>query len=217
MAELVARDPKAAYLESLRWRHDSLKQQLDAAQKQMEELNRNEASLTLQLRAVEQLLAVEVAEEPNGVGLQVGALPAPDTLEPGSLSAATSADHREGWDAAEDQTTIDWSVWGPKARRIYVAAAQALRDAGVPLHYRVLADEVQKQVPLSGADAGATLIAHMHRAQEIFPRLGRGIYGLRGMTTSDSPSKASAPIGRLAGRVRRTRRRRTQSVGGRSK
>src|SRR5437899_1849486 len=119
MAELEARDPKATYVESLRWRHDSLKQQLDAAQKQIEELNRNEASLTLQLRAVEQLLAVEVAEEPNGVELQVGALPAPDTLELRQLSAATSADHREGWDASEDQATIDWSVWGPKARRIY--------------------------------------------------------------------------------------------------
>jgi HB1, ASXL, restriction endonuclease HTH domain len=217
MAEVVARDPKVTYLESLRWRHDSLKQQLDAAQKQIEELNRKEAGLTLQLRAVEQLLAVEVAEESNGVEWQGSPLPAPDALEVGSPAAATPADNREDGNAPEDQGTIDWSIWGPKARRIYVAAAQALREAGVPLHYRVLADEVQKQVPLSGADAGATLIAHMHRAQEIFPRLGRGIYGLRGMTASDSPRKESAVIGRPAGRVRRTRRRRTQPVGGKSK
>ncbi len=220
MPEVVARDPKALYLESLRWRHDSLKQQLDAAQKQMDELNRNEASLTLQLRAVEQLLAVEVAEEPNGSrGLegQASTPPAGAGPELESLSVPTAADHLDGGNSAEDQGTIDWSIWGPKARRIYVAAAQALRDAGVPLHYRVLADEVQKQVPLSGADAGATLIAHMHRAQEVFPRLGRGIYGLRGMTTSDSTGKEPAPIGRPGGRVRRTRRRRTQSVGGRGK
>src|SRR5713226_5706269 len=188
--------PEILYVESLRWRQSWLRAELDSVQGRIEDLNREEATLTVQLRAVEQLLSVEQIQMSNGVQ----AAPSHHLLR----ASAEPTDKEEGssMPSAEDDQAVDWSVFGPKSRKIYVATANVLREAGVPLHYRVLADEVQKQVPLAGADAGATLIAHMHRAQEIFPRLGRGIYGLRGMTTSGSPRKASAPIGRPAGRVR---------------
>jgi hypothetical protein len=82
-------------------------------------------------------------------------------------------------------------------------------DAGVPLHYRVLAEHVREKVPLSGADPGATLIAHLHRAQEIFPRVGRGIYGIAGMVNRASVEHAraqpSVPARKRRQRVRRRR------------
>jgi hypothetical protein len=96
---------------------------------------------------------------------------------------------RHGPDPDSNGVVLDFSSWGPKSRAIYITAAEVIREAGVPLHYRVLAEEVQKQVALSGVDPGATLIAHLNRAREIFPRVGRGIYGLEGVTASAAPTE----------------------------
>jgi hypothetical protein len=198
--------PEILYVESLRWRQSWLRAELDSVQGRIEDLNREEATLTVQLRAVEQLLSVEQIQMSNGVQ----AAPS-HHLE---RASAEPTDKAEGSStpSAEDDQAVDWSVFGPKSRKIYVATANVLREAGVPLHYRVLADEVQKQVPLAGTDPGATLIAHLHRAQHLFPRIARGVYGLGGakVATTEGPTEATAEVP-VTRRVRRKTARRRRS------
>jgi hypothetical protein len=195
MAQVIHPEPEQVYVESLQWRREDLQTKLAAVGFQVAALTREEAELRLQLRAVDQLLAAEGASSPEGGGSVHLA------TENNDVPVSVGGDRQSGADASPD-----FSAWGPKARAIYAAAAHAIGDAAVPLHYRVLAEEVQKSVPLSGVDPGATLIAHLHRAQDIFPRVGRGIYGLRGMVAaSEVASRNSTPV-----RRRRKTRRRTK-------
>lgn len=178
--------PEAIYLESLRWRHDWLKTELTTVQARIQDLSRQEASLTVQLRAVEQLLSLEP--------VQRAAWPAEPSSGPSPARArANGTDSVVTTPAALEPAEVDWSAFGPKSRMIYMAAADVLREAGVPLHYRALAEEVQKQVPLAGTDPGATLIAHLHRAGQLFPRMGRGIYGLAASTPGAASQGAASP------------------------
>ena len=184
------------YVESLRWRCGDLQAKLQVVSSQIASLTRDESELRQQLRAVEQLLAAE------------GASPTESKGSIGHASKNTNGSVSATGDGHEtDADSLDFSSWGPKARGIYVAAAQAIADAAIPLHYRVLAEEVQKKVPLSGVDPGATLIAHLHRAQHIFPRVGRGVYGLQGMVAATATAKASpsTPVRRRRKTRRRTR------------
>jgi len=206
----IAREPnpEILYVESLRWRQSWLRAELDSVQGRIEDLNREEATLTVQLRAVEQLLSVEQIQISNGAQPAAAHL-----LEKAAAEPTDSKEEGTSKPSAEDDQAVDWSVFGPKSRKIYVATANVLREAGVPLHYRVLADEVQKQVPLAGTDPGATLIAHLHRAQHLFPRIARGVYGLGGtkLATTEGPTEAIAEV-TATRRVRRktTRRRRSR-------
>jgi hypothetical protein len=184
------------YVDSLRWRRKDLQGRLEAIAPQIASLTRDETELRQQLRAVEQLLSVEDGQadtRPTPAELGTGQPDAPISLGGGELEA--------------ENGSLDFRAWGPKSRGIYEAAAQVIREAGVPLHYRVLAEEVQKKVPLSGVDPGATLIAHFHRAQEAFPRVGRGVYGLKGMVADIEPlpKSAGAPVRRRRKTRRRTR------------
>jgi hypothetical protein len=189
-------DQERAFIESLRWRQQDLQGKLQAIGGQLAALTRSEADLKQQLRSVEQLLSA--AGEPFG-RVNEAAVPAQH------FSADTASSNGAGRDA--DGAPFDFSSWGPKSRAIYVTAADVIREAGVPLHYRVLAEEVQKRVALGGVDPGATLIAHLNRARDIFPRVGRGIYGLEGLVTATAPLETSAatPTGRRPKTRRRTR------------
>jgi HB1, ASXL, restriction endonuclease HTH domain len=181
------------YVDSLRWRQQDLQAKVEDVGVQIAELTKREAELKQQLRAVHQLLTAEGA---TATGNRAAA-----HSSDGSVARVLPSDPiRDSGDAR-----LDFSAWSPRARGIYESAAQAIREAGVPLHYRVIAEEVQKRVPISGADAGATLIAHLHRAQDMFPRVGRGIYGLQGMVEVAGADRS--PSATPAGRRRRTRRR----------
>jgi hypothetical protein len=196
MAHVDPSEAQRLYVESLRWRSGDLLAKLQALVSQIASLTRDETELRQQLRAVEQLLAAEGASPTDSKG-SIGHV---GKNTNGSVSATGNGKETDGG-------SLDFSSWGPKARGIYVAAAQAIADAAIPLHYRVLAAEVQKNVPLSGVDPGATLIAHLHRAQHIFPRVGRGVYGLQGMGTAAATVKApgSTPVRRRRKTRRRTR------------
>lgn len=189
-------------MESLRWRQGHLKAELGATQARIEDLNRQEASLTVQLRAVEQLLSVEEVRNPAS-----GSRSEPPTSAAAELSATKSFDTPKAPRAADFEAE-DWSGFGPKARKIYMATASVLREAGVPLHYRALAEEIQKQVPLTGSDPGATLIAHLHRAQHLFPRVARGVYGLAGAVGTETSPEGTDEAAHPAAAKRRVRRRR---------
>lgn len=183
------------YVESLRWRQADLGGKLEALTRQITAMTRDEAELKQQLRAVEQLLSVE------------GESPVPPQLTRTVMSgtAASTATGKE--DAPDvDDPSLTFAQWSPKSRAIYTAAAEAIREAGVPLHYRMLAEQVQKRVALGGVDPGATLIAHLHRAQDVFPRVGRGIYGLQGITTVTTAIDAGAKPTKRRRRARRRTR-----------
>jgi hypothetical protein len=194
MVRDAAADPERLYVDSLRWRQQDLQGKLDAIGLQIASWTRDETDLKQQLRAVEQLLS---------------AVGAPASEASPTIAVAHDAVDRsllaEAVDVGANGAALDFSSWGPKSRAIYTTAAQVIKDAGVPLHYRVLAEEVQKKVALGGVDPGATLIAHLHRAQEFFPRVGRGVYALQGMATTPPP--AATPTKAPAGRRRKTRRR----------
>ncbi len=189
--------PEDLYVASLRWRRGDLQQKLDTVGAKMQALTDEEAQLRQQMRAVDQLLAAahpeQELESADGAAVHAGS----NGAVPGG-----------GQDSAEP--TPDFTAWGPTARRIYACAEEVIREAGVPLHYRVLADEIQKKVALSGGDPGATLIAHLHRAQEVFPRVGRGVYGLAGMTQSISTGTDSVLAPTATRRRRPKTRRRTR-------
>lgn len=193
--ELVSdQEAQRVYVDSLRWRKHDLQGKIEVVGRQIAAWTRDEAELKQQLRAVEQLLSAEGESSGNPRGaiapVQVG-------------SDASVSGNGRGPDS--DHASLSFARAGSKSRAIYTAAAEVIREAGVPLHYRVLAEEVQKHVALGGVDPGATLIAHLHRAQDVFPRVGRGIYGLQGMvsvTQRDEPA-ATTP----ATRRRKTRRR----------
>ena len=78
------------------------------------------------------------------------------------------------------------------------------------MHYRVLAEEVQKTAPLSGKKTGATLLAHLHRAQGLFPRVGRGVYAIRGMIDPEPATPAMTNGQTTPTKRRQTRRRQTR-------
>ncbi len=184
-------DAARVYVEALQWRRIELQARLLEAVASIKTLTQQEAALRNELRSVDYLLAA------------AGSPPTTSDSPP----RATSPDGAPANHAASDrrEETGDFSAFGPTARRIYACAEQVIREAGVPLHYRVLAEEIQKTVPLSGADPGATLIAHLHRAQTHFPRVGRGIYGLHDMAeVLAEPAAASPPTKK---RRRKTRRR----------
>lgn len=196
MAQVIPPEAEQVYVESLRWRREDLQTKLAAVGFQVAALTREEAELRQQLRAVEQLLTAEGAPpSDSGGAVQVA-------TENNNVPVSAGGDGQSAVGAS-----LDFSAWGPKARGIYAAAAQAIVEAAVPLHYRVLAEEVQKSVPLNGVDPGATLIAHLHRAQDIFPRVGRGVYGLQGMVAA---SETVAPRDSTPVRRRRKTRRRTK-------
>ncbi len=196
MAQDTDHDARRVYVDSLRWRQHDLQGKIEAIGRQLAALTRDDAELKQQLRAVDQLLSAEgePAADPhrNAALVQVGA----DDSASGN-----------GRGPDPDSPSLSFAEWGPKSRAIYTAAAEVIREAGVPLHYRVLAEEVQKHVALGGNDPGATLIAHLHRAQDVFPRVGRGIYALQGMVAvaqTDDPV-ATAPTARRRKTRRRTR------------
>ena len=183
------------YVESLRWRQADLGGKLDTVTRQIAAMTRDEADLKQQLRAVEQLLSVEgdATAPPRGTG----------TVKGGATTQVKSG-NEVAPDA--DDPSVTFAQWSLKSRAIYTAAADALREAGVPLHYRMLAEQVQKRVALGGVDPGATLIAHLHRAQDVFPRVGRGVYGLQGM----APAATTGDAGTKPAKRRRRARRRTR-------
>lgn len=193
MVQVADGDAERVYVDSLRWRREDLQGKLEAVGLEIASLTRDEAELRQQLRAVEQLLTASGASLTDGKGSI--------HMVDGRGDVAASASR--GTDDA-DRGSLDFSAFGPKSRGIYSAAAQVIGEAGVPLHYRVLAEEVQKRVPLSGVDPGATLIAHLQRAKDFFPRVGRGVYGLQGM--ANAGTDATLPQ-TTAGRRRKTRRR----------
>ena len=167
-------EARRVYVDSLRWRRSDLQGKIEAIGRQMAAWARDETELKQQMRAVEQLLT---AEGEQSVGRH-------RVMAPPQEGVATSA---SGPAPDSDHASLGLARWGPKSGVIYAAAAEVIREAGVPLHYRVLAGEVQKRVALGGVDPGATLIAHLHRAKDVFPRVGRGIYGLQGMVANARP------------------------------
>jgi hypothetical protein len=187
------------YVESLLWRRGDLERKLASVHERMQVLSGEESDLRQELRAVEQLLfavagntrSTEESESPSSAR--------PAEADVPSADSPTSAD-----------TTEKLEGYGPTARKIYMTAERVILEAGVPLHYRVLAEEVQKRTPLSGKDPGATLIAHLHRAQDLFPRVGRGVYGVRGLVDPTPPVTPTTNGQPASTNRRRTRRRRTR-------
>ena len=133
----------ALYVESLRWRQQDLQAKLDGIGAQIASLTRSEADLKQQLRAIEQLLS---AAGELALGVNEVVLPA--------RHASDGAADSNGAEPHADGGSFDFSSWGPKSRAIYMTAADVICEAGVPLHYRVLAEEIQKKVALSGVDPG---------------------------------------------------------------
>jgi hypothetical protein len=193
MGALPRPEAERIYLDSLRWRSQDLNIRLAALVVQIASLTREEADLKQQLRAVEQLLTADggLSEIKQNDHVQN------DEVDPSAAHLVTKSDLGQ---------SVDFSAWGPKARAIYVAAANAIVEAAVPLHYRALAEEIQKTVTLSGVDPGATLIAHLHRAQHIFPRVGRGIYGLQGKVPVIAAEPQLSPAASRRHKVRRRTR-----------
>jgi hypothetical protein len=184
MASVKVPIDKAVYLESLVWRQADIRGRLEILRSQVLVLQREENDLIQEVRAID---------------LLIGAAKGNDTLLPQGLDSANALPvPRAG-------AIPDFGAWGPTGREIYQRAYEVIRDAGVPLHYRVLAEQVRQRVPLSGVDPGATLIAHLHRAQDVFPRLGRGVYGIAGMVDTSSLSPEVAGAGKRRQRVRRRR------------
>jgi hypothetical protein len=175
---------RQVYLESLVWRQADIRGRLEVLRSQVQVLQKEENDLIQEIRAIDLLIG---AARGNGSSIP----PAPDS---------TAAPPQRGAGAIPD-----FGAWGPTGREIYQRAYEVIRDAGVPLHYRVLAEQVRERVPLSGVDPGATLIAHLHRAQDVFPRLGRGVYGIAGMVDKPSLSPEVASAGKRRQRVRRRR------------
>jgi hypothetical protein len=188
-------DARRIYVDSLRWRRSDLQGKLEAVGRQIAARTRDETELRQHLRAVEQLLLAEGERKTE-------TSPARDPFQIGSDSPTSTGNAGE---PESDHQSLSFARWGPKSRAIYAAAAAAIREAGVPLYYRVLAEEVQKNVALGGVDPGATLIAHLHRAQDVFPRVGRGVYGLQGMVAGNQQDQPKAKAS--ASRRRKTRRR----------
>lgn len=175
---------KQVYLESLVWRQADLRGRLEVLRSQVQALQKEEGELIQEVRAIDLLIGAA-----GGNGMQ-----------PPSRPDSTHALHDSG-----TSSTPDFEAWSPTAREIYQRAYAVILDAGVPLHYRVLAEHIQAKVPLGGVDPGATLIAHLHRAQDIFPRLGRGVYGVAGMVAKPSLPPQVAAAGKRRQRVRRRR------------
>jgi hypothetical protein len=194
MTVSVDQEAQRAYVHSLRWRQNDLQRKIETIGRQIAAWTKDEAELKQQLRAVEQLLSAE-GEPPADPGRAMASVVVGTDDSVGGNERGPEPSH----------PPMTFAQWGPKSRAIYTAAAAAIQEAGVPLHYRVLAEEVQKHVVLSGVDPGATLIAHLHRAQDFFPRVGRGIYGLQGVVAIAQPDQLATPA--PAARRRKTRRR----------
>ena len=173
---------KQLYVESLVWRQRAIRSRLEALRLEVQALQKEENELIQEVRALELLIGVATEDGVAHSQTMAGAGQAPD----GAIAIP------------------DFGSWGPTSREIYQRVYEVIRDAGVPLHYRVLAEQVREKVALSGADPGATLIAHLHRAPDVFPRLGRGIYGISGMADRSAKSEG-ASSNRRGRRVRRRR------------
>lgn len=174
----------SVYLESLVWHQADIRGRLEVIRSQVQVLQREENDLIQEVRAIDLLIG---AAKGNGTLLPQGSDSANALPVPGGGAIP------------------DFGAWGPTGREIYQRAYEVIRDAGVPLHYRVIAEQVRQRVPLSGVDPGATLIAHFHRAQDFFPRLGRGVYGIAGMVDKPLPSPEASGAGKRRQRVRRRR------------
>lgn len=175
---------KHVYLESLVWRQADLRGRLEVLRSQVQALQKEESELIQEVRAIDLLIGA------------VGGNGAQPQSQPDSTHALLDR---------VSSATPDFGAWGPTAREIYQRAYEVILDAGVPLHYRVLAEQIQAKIPLGGNDPGATLIAHLHRAQDIFPRLGRGVYGVAGMVGKPLLPVQGATAGKRQPRVRRRR------------
>jgi hypothetical protein len=67
----------------------------------------------------------------------------------------------------------------PVRAKIRDRAYEALKERGVPLHYRELATRLaQSDVYIPGQDPAANLIAHLSRDARFLRTEGRGMYGL---------------------------------------
>jgi hypothetical protein len=183
-------------MDSLRWRRGDLQGKMADVSEKLQALSKEEDALRQELRAVEQLLFAA-----DGDGSDVKSAGRPEKVQKAPPGPPGTAE--------PTPDSLDLTGYGPTARKILASVEQVIREAGVPLHYRVLAEEVQKRAPLSGKDPGATLIAHLHRAQDHFPRVGRGVYGIQGMVDAQ-PTAEPSNGSNSTKRRRRTRRRRTQ-------
>ena len=192
MNDATSSESERVYIDSLRWRRGDLEAKLATTRESLETLSKQETGLREELRAVDQLLfaASGTAAGDNGAGRR---------------RSETTSPRAEDNGLAAGPEPSDLVGYGPTAQKIYACADQVIREAGVPLHYRVLADEVHKRIHLGGKDPGATLMAHLHRAQDLFPRLGRGVYGVPGMV--DPEAAAPEQTASKSGRRRRTQRR----------
>lgn len=176
------------YLSGLSWRRDRLKAELDTIESQKQELLRREAGLVAQLRSIETLLVAESAISESQ----------------GSMRGQSPPLASE---AVSDAETTSGDVPSEIGNRIYTAVESSLRDAAVPLHYKSLAEMVQKLVPLRGKDPAATLLAYLSKVPQRFPRVGRGVYALAGATLLDGMTKSKENVPRAFHRRRRRRKR----------
>jgi len=194
------------YIAGLRWRQRALREDLASVRARLEELTQEEARILNQLRPLESLLAIEPgAEEAKDF---VEATSREDGSAPMRVNPVESRSFlTDPVPASASETQWEWPAGtGPKARLVYQAVDKVLREAAAPMHYRFIADEVQKVVPLRGSDPAATLIAHLSRARSLFPRVARGFYWLAGEPLPIGVSVGPTERRRAAKRMRRARR-----------
>jgi hypothetical protein len=205
------RDRREAYLAGLEWKHGVLQAELAVVRAEAERLTKEEAQILNRLRALETLLMLEVGAVATNAALE--SLDKDGSLEQSTTLAAFEA-RQPGVPGSSAEILITETrpngtgVLSSKTRLIYQSVRRVLIEAGVPMHYRQIAEEVQKSVPLNGADPAATLIAHLSRARDLFPRVGRGHYWLADTPLPTGASGSFIPT-KHAGqqvRVRRARR-----------
>jgi hypothetical protein len=142
------------YLELLRWRRRDLQKDLDALSRQRQQLAQAEAAIVNQVRSLDTLLA---AEEARGAGEFGARGPANSEFVAPPLIDDSSAD---------------------VGSMIRDAAERVLREAGGPMHYKVIANRVQTMVPLRGKNPAATLLTFLTKDADRFCRVDRGCYSL---------------------------------------
>ena len=86
-----------------------------------------------------------------------------------------------------------------------------LRELGEPSHYTAIAERTNNLLPPEQQTSARNIHAHLHRRSDIFIRVGRGIFGLRGafMTASKvvmffNKTKKISRAGLCAGQVEKT-------------
>lgn len=193
----------ALYRQVLRGRREELGRELQRIADMRDALTRQEARILQQVRSLDALLTMELDGGDLGIPAELRAseVAGDDTHGAGATDAPGS-----GATAVHQGVASDPALAPRDVRDLVLdAVQQVLRQEGVPLHYRQLADTVGTQAPLRGKDPGATLLAHLSRAADRFVRVGRGIYWL-----ADEPLPAGILVAaggrRRARRGRRTRR-----------